>query len=63
MGMEREEFLLHSLGSGGSSVATNAGVNDRLFKSHGRWRSENAKDGYVDANIEALLTVSRMLSL
>ena len=63
MGMEREEFLLHSLGSRGSSAATNAGVNDRLFKSHGRWRSESAKDGYVDANIEALLTVSRMLSL
>ena len=61
--MERGEFSLHSLRSGGVSTAANAGVNDRLFKSHGRWRSESAKDSYVDDNIEALLTVSRMLGL
>ena len=36
VGMEREEFSLHSLRSGGASIAANAGVNDRLFKSHGR---------------------------
>ena len=36
VGMEREEFSLHSLCSGGASIAANAGVNDRLFKSHGR---------------------------
>ena len=63
VGMERDEFSLHSLRSGGASATENAGVNDRLFKSHGRWRSESAKDGYVDGNIEALLTVSRMLGL
>ena len=40
-----------------------AGVNDRLFKSHERWRSESAKDGYVDEDIDALLTVSSMLGL
>ena len=33
-GMEREEFSLHSLRSGGASATANAGVNDRLFKSH-----------------------------
>ena len=62
VGMDRE-FSLHSLYSGGASAATNAGVNDRLFKSHGRWCSESTKDGYVDNNIKALLTVSRMLGL
>ena len=39
------KFGLHSLRSGGASVAANYGVPDRLFKRHGRWRSENAKDG------------------
>ena len=63
VGMEREEFSFHSLRSGGASAAANAGVNDRLFKIHGRWRSESAKDGYIDDNIEALLTVSRILGL
>ena len=61
--MEREEFSLHSLRSGGALTTGNAGVNDRLFKSHGRWRSESAKDGYANDNIEALLTVSMMLGL
>ena len=53
VGIEKADFSLHSLRSGGASVAANAGVNDRLFKSHGRWRSESAKDGYVDEDIEA----------
>ena len=50
-GIEREEFLLHSLRSGGASAATNAGVKNKLFKSHGRWLSESTKDGYVVDNI------------
>ena len=63
LGLDREEFSLHSLRSGGPSAAENAGVDDRLFKSNGRWRSESAKDGYIEENIEKLLTVSRMLGL
>ena len=51
--IEREELSLHSLRSGGVSAAGNAGVNDRLFKIHGCWHSESAKDGYIDDNIEA----------
>ena len=62
VGMEKE-FSLHSLRSGCASAIANAGVNDRLFKSHGRRRSERAKDGYIDDNIEAMLTVSRTLGL
>ena len=62
VGMKRE-FSLHSLRSGGASAAGNAEVNDWLFRSHEQWRSESAKDGYVNANIEALLTVSGMLGL
>ena len=38
---------VHSLRAGGASVEANEGVKDILFKRHGCWVSENAKDGYV----------------
>ena len=43
--MEKADFSLHNLRSGDASAAANAGVNDRLFKCHGRSSPENAKDG------------------
>ena len=46
LGFPSDSFALHSLRAGGATAAANAGVPDRLFKRHGRWRSENAtKDG------------------
>ncbi len=39
------KYGLHSLRSGGATAAANNGIPDRMFKRHGRWRSENAKDG------------------
>lgn len=57
------KISLHSLRSGGASAAANAGVPDRLFKRHGRWSSENAKDCYVKDNIESLLSVSKSLGI
>ena len=47
LGYDAKQFGLRSLRSGGAKAAANAGVPDRLFKCHGRWRSETAKDGYV----------------
>ena len=47
IGLDKKLYGLHSLRAGGASAAANAGVPDRMFKRHGRWRSENAKDGYV----------------
>ena len=38
---------LHSLRAGGTTAAARGAVNDRLWKRHGRWRSETAKYGYV----------------
>ena len=49
----------HSMRSGGATAATNNGVSDRLFKRHGRSRSDRAKDGYVKYDLEARLSVSR----
>ena len=54
---------LHSLRSGGATAAANAQVNDRCFKRRGRWRSEIAKDGYVDDSLESRLMVSKNLGL
>ena len=54
---------LHSLRAGGATAAANAGINDRLFKRHGRWLSENAKDGYVKDNFQSLLSVSKSLGI
>ena len=47
--------------SGGASAAANAGVPDRFFKCHGRWKSETAKDGYVKDSLDERLKVSRNL--
>ena len=58
LGFPNSSYGLHSLRLGGASAAANAGVNDRLFKRHGR-----AKDGYVKDNINSLLSVSRSLGL
>ena len=51
-------MVLHSLRIGGATKAANAGIKDRLFKRHGRWRSEQAKDGYVNDSISERLEVN-----
>lgn len=63
IGLDRKQFGLHSLRSGGASAAANAGVPDRCFKRHGRWRSENAKDGYIKDDLQQRLDVSRNIGL
>ena len=63
LGFDSKQFGLHSLRSGGASAAANAGVPDRLFKRHGRWKSETAKDGYVKDSVKSRLSVSKSLNL
>ena len=63
IGLNKRNFGLHSLRSGGATAAASGGVPDRLFKRHGRWKSENAKDGYVKDDLSALLSVSTALGL
>jgi integrase len=58
-----EKFCLHSLRSGGASAAANTGVKDRLFKRHGRWLSDRAKDGYIKDDLNERLLVSQSLGL
>ena len=62
--MNKSDFGLHSLRSGGATAAAAAaGVSDRLFKKHGRWKSEKAKDGYVHENIDEILSLSKHLGI
>ena len=56
-------LVLHSLRTGGATQAANNNVSDRLFKAHGRGRSENAKDGYVQDSLTAKLSVEKNLGL
>ena len=49
--------------AGGASSAAAAGISDRLFKKHGRWRSEKAKDGYVRETIQEKLHVTKNLGI
>ena len=39
LGVEPSKFGLHSLRSGGATMAANNGVNDWVFQRHGRWKS------------------------
>ena len=52
-----------TLGQAGATAAANAGVSDRLFKQHGRWKSESAKDGYIKDSTEKQLKVSKQLGI
>ena len=63
LGVDSIKFGIHSLRSGGATAAANSGVPDRLFKKHGRWRSENAKDGYVKESLNVALSVSLSLGI
>ena len=57
------KYCVHSLRAGGATSAANNGIPDRLFKRHGRWQSENAKDGYVKSSVDERLKVSMALGL
>ena len=58
-----KKYCLHSLRSGGATAAANSGVKDRMFKRHGRWASDSAKDGYVKDNFQERIYVSQCLGL
>ena len=60
--LDWRKYRLHSLQSGGASLAAYNGVSDKLFKRHGRWKSDRAKDGYVEDSPESLLSVSKNLT-
>ena len=63
IGLNSQEYGLHSLHSGGASAASQKGVSDRLISAHGGWRSESSCNGYIRDNQKTLLSVSKALEL
>ena len=63
LGHSSDGFGLHSLKAGGASAAAQAGIPDRLFKQHGRWSTETAKDGFVEDSKENRLSVSKNIGI
>ena len=63
LGHSPDGFGLHSLRAGGASAVAQAGIPDRLFKQHGRWSSETAKDGYIEDSKENRLSVSKNIGI
>jgi hypothetical protein len=39
----------------------NSDINDRVWKRHGRWKSDSSKDGYVVDSVDKRLQVSTSL--
>lgn len=63
LGIDPKKFGLHSFRSGAATISANLGTEDRLWKKHGRWRSDVAKDGYVKDTLKDRLSVSLNLDL
>ena len=59
LGLDNSKFGTDLLRGGGSSLAANAGVPDRLFQKHGRWSSVSCKDGYITDSLEKRLSVTK----
>ena len=66
IGYDARTYGLHSLRSGGlTSVVQNSNnsIPERLLKLHGRWKTDIAKDMYVEESLDSRLKVSSYLGL
>ena len=66
LGYNPDDYGLHSLRSGGiTSVVRNScnPVSERLLKVHGRWKTDPAKDMYVEESLDNRLQVTKFLRL
>lgn len=60
-GLDGSQYGIHSLRSGGASSAAALQVPDRLFQRQGGWRSEKAKNNYVEESLDSLLLVTKTM--
>ena len=56
--LEPEEYGLHSMRSGGASLAAALGIPDRLIMHQGGWKSEESKNNYIKETRDKLLHIS-----
>lgn len=59
IGADPSKFGLHSLHLGGATMATNSNVSDRVVQRHGRWRTVQNRNLYVDDNLDPRPAVSK----
>ena len=62
IGADQNQFTLHSLRAGGVTLAARSGIPEKLYKSHGRWKSEAVRD-YVTPDITQKLSVTNNMHL
>lgn len=67
LGYDERLYSLHSFRAGGATEVVNnfpdIKSRERLLKLHGRWRTDFAKDMYIEENIQTRLAVSKSLAL
>jgi hypothetical protein len=66
LGYDAKNYGLHSLRAGGiTSVVQNSNntVPERLLKLHGRWKTDAAKDMYIQETVNKRLQVTEHLGL
>ena len=54
---------LHSLRSGGATEAANKGASGRCLSRHGRWKSVQSRDRYIEDSLSKRLDISKSLNL
>jgi hypothetical protein len=54
-----KDFGVHSFRSGGATAAANSGIPNRLFKRHGRWKSEASKDDHIKDDLKRIFSVTQ----
>ena len=59
MGLDPTKYGLHSLRSGGASLAAAIGVPDCQIMRHGGWQSESSNNRYIKEAKSSLLAVSK----
>ena len=63
LGLSSEDYGLHSMRTGGYTIATHLGVKERFIKKHRRWKSDRVKDGYTQPTLNDVLLVAQNLGL
>ena len=53
------DYGLHSMRSGGASLAASLGLPDRLIMRQGGWKSANSQHRYIKESRDSLLSITR----
>ena len=60
-GLDPALYGIHSLRAGGATTAAALGVPERLFQRQGSWRSDKARNNYIEESLASLLLVAKTI--